>query len=55
MQNNPNNNTEYGVINEQGFVAGNGLGFNPFDENELNPSNSDVKTEDNKNNQNDKK
>ena len=34
MNNTPN--TEYGVINEQGFVAGNGLGFNPFDENELN-------------------
>lgn len=33
---NANNTPEYGVINEQGFVAGNGLGFNPFDENELN-------------------
>lgn len=41
-----NTNPEYGVINEQGFVAGNGLGFNPFDETELNPNqdnNSDIK------------
>lgn len=41
MSNNPN--PEYGVINEQGFVAGNGLGFNPFDENELNPGNDSDK------------
>lgn len=27
--------SEYGVINEQGFAAGYGLGFNPFDESEL--------------------
>lgn len=25
---------EYGVINEQGFVAGNGLGWNPVSEQE---------------------
>lgn len=37
---------EYGVINEQGFVAGNGLGFNPFDETELNPNESTDSTED---------
>lgn len=36
MQTTPNSTPDYGVINEQGFVAGNGLGFNPFDENELN-------------------
>lgn len=29
----PNN---IGVINEQGFVAGNGLGFNPINEKDLN-------------------
>ena len=43
--NNPN--SEYGVINEQGFVAGNGLGFNPFDETDLNPN---QKSEDESNN-----
>lgn len=26
----------YGVLNEQGFVAGSGLGFNPIKESELN-------------------
>jgi len=40
---------EYGVINEQGFVAGNGLGFNPFDEAELDPNkNENSEDEDNK-------
>jgi hypothetical protein len=29
---------DIGVITEQGFVAGSGLGFNPVQENELNPS-----------------
>lgn len=29
-------NKNIGVITEQGFVAGNGLGFNPINENELN-------------------
>lgn len=32
-----NNNKNIGVISEQGFVAGMGLGFNPLKENELNP------------------
>ena len=49
MSNIPN--PEYGVINEQGFVAGNGLGFNPFDENELNGH----KTETEKTDKEDKK
>lgn len=30
------NNGNFGVINEQGFVAGNGLGFEPVHEKELN-------------------
>lgn len=42
MCNTPNPTPEYGVINEQGFVAGNGLGFNPFDENELNGTKSNT-------------
>lgn len=29
-------NKNYGVIQEQGFVVGNGLGFQPVKENELN-------------------
>lgn len=29
------NNNNIGVLTEQGFVAGNGLGFNPIKENEL--------------------
>ncbi len=32
------NNNNYGVIQEQGFVVGNGLGFQPVKENELNPN-----------------
>ena len=43
MNTTPNNAPEYGVITEQGFVAGNGLGFNPFDENELNGHKADKK------------
>lgn len=31
------NDKNYGVIQEQGFVVGNGLGFQPVKENELNP------------------
>lgn len=30
-------NSDIGVITEQGFVAGNNLGFNPIKENDLNP------------------
>ena len=45
MRNNPT--PEYGVINEQGFVAGNGLGFNPFDENELNPNQNNLSDKNN--------
>lgn len=30
-------NKNVGVITEQGFVAGSGLGFSPIKENELNP------------------
>lgn len=30
------NNKNIGVITEQGFVAGNGLGFNPVNEKDLN-------------------
>lgn len=32
-------NPNIGVITEQGFVAGNNLGFAPIKENELNPNN----------------
>ena len=32
-------NKNYGVIQEQGFVVGNGLGFQPVKESELNPNN----------------
>ena len=31
-------NKNYGVIQEQGFIVGNGLGFQPVKENELNPN-----------------
>ena len=31
-----------GVITEQGYVAGEGLGFNPVNETDLNPKNNDV-------------
>ena len=41
-----NNKPEYGVINEQGFVAGNGLGFNPFDEAELDPNSQNENSDD---------
>lgn len=44
-------NKNYGVITEQGFVAGNGLGFQPVKENELNPN---KKEEANKNKENQK-
>lgn len=30
-----------GIINEQGFVAGNGLGFNPFSEQDQKKVNSE--------------
>ena len=36
----PNNNN-IGVITEQGFVAGNGLGFNPVNEEDLNINKED--------------
>lgn len=50
---NKNQKSEYGVINEQGFVAGKGLGFNTFNEDEFNPSqnknnNNDASSEGNK-------
>ena len=35
---NNNNNKNIGVLTEQGYVAGSGLGFNPVKESELNPS-----------------
>lgn len=34
---------DFGVITEQGFVAGSGLGFNPVKESELNPKDKDEK------------
>lgn len=34
-------NSDIGVITEQGFVAGNNLGFNPIKENDLNPLKKD--------------
>lgn len=37
-----------GIINEQGFVAGNGLGFNPVNEEDLNESNETNKEFDSK-------
>ena len=40
-----------GVITEQGYAAGMGLGFNPVNENELNPS---KKTNDDRKNVKDK-
>lgn len=41
-------NSEYGVITEQGFAVGKGLGFNPFDENMLNQDNNSDNTSDSK-------
>lgn len=32
------NNKQIGVITEQGFVAGSGLGFNPVESSKLNPN-----------------
>ena len=37
------NNKNIGVITEQGFVAGNGLGFNPVNEKDLNIENKEDK------------
>lgn len=39
------NTNDIGVITEQGFVAGSGLGFNPVNETDLNPSNKKDKEE----------
>lgn len=36
----PDNN--YGVLTEQGFVAGSGLGFNPIAESEIHPEDSQI-------------
>lgn len=41
-------NPNVGVITEQGFVAGNNLGFTPIKENELNPKNEKDDKEDDK-------
>ena len=42
-------NDNVGIINEQGFVAGNGLGFNPINEKDLYKN-----SEDNENKEEDK-
>ena len=36
----------YGVINEQGFVAGNNLGFNPLSESDKNALNQKPNSDD---------
>lgn len=41
-------NPNIGVITEQGFVAGNNLGFSPIKENELNPNKEKDNKEDDK-------
>ena len=43
-------NKNYGVITEQGFVAGNGLGFQPVKESDLNPNKKDEDVFKNKDN-----
>ena len=43
-----NDNKNVGVITEQGFVAGQGLGFNPVKESELNPQKKDEEKKTNK-------
>lgn len=43
-----------GVITEQGFVAGNGLGFNPISENKLKKKDLKPKTNEKSNNKDNK-